>query len=79
MPASLFQSYFSLAVALVDAAPSDLATFVAGYAPPKHWSAFEAVALYDLAANQLHIFTGTPLFGAAYYAGVRKQQQRLFS
>jgi hypothetical protein len=78
MPASLFQAYFCLAVAVVDSAPPELAAFVAGYTPPKHWSAFESVALYDLGAGQLHVFTGTPLWGAAYYAGTRKQLQRLF-
>jgi hypothetical protein len=78
LPAGFFQSMFSLALAVADSVPADLAAFVAAHAAPKHFSRFESVALYDLAAGRLHLFTGRPIWGAFYAAEMRKRQERLF-
>jgi hypothetical protein len=78
MPGGFFQALFSHAVAIVDVAPASLVEFIEVQQAPKHWAAFESVALFELATGRLHTFAGTPLWGAAYAAGTRKLQQRLF-
>lgn len=79
LPNGFGNAMFSHALAIVESAPPELVAYVAGRVPPKHWSAFESLAMFDIAAGTLHVFTGTPLLGAAYFAGTRKVQQQLFS
>jgi hypothetical protein len=78
LPAGFFQSMFSLALAVADSVPAELAAFVATHEAPKHFSRFESVALYDLAAVRLHVYTGRPIWGAFYATEIRKRQERLF-
>lgn len=47
--------------------------------PPKHWAANEIPVVYDAAANHLYYFEKTPMWGAAYYKGFRKQIAALLS
>ena len=42
-------------------------------APPKHRAASEIPVVYDTTQRQLHYFEKTPMWGAAYYKGFRKQ------
>ncbi len=39
---------------------------------PKHWAAFEFPALVDLSAGAVYCPTATPVWGAAYYATLRR-------
>lgn len=78
MPNGFFNTLFSHAVAVAESVPDSLAAHVAQHLAPKHWSSFESLALFDVSAGRLHVFTGTPLWGAAYFASTRKLQQRLF-
>jgi hypothetical protein len=78
LPAGFFQSMFSLALAVADAVPPELAGFVATHEAPKHFSRFESVALYDLTADRLHVYSGRPIWGAFYATEIRKRQERLF-
>lgn len=79
MPNGFFNTMFSHALVMVDDVPERLAAFVAAHQAPKHWSSFESLAVFDVSASRLHVFAGTPIWGAAYFASTRKLQQRLFS
>jgi hypothetical protein len=77
LPCGLGESVWSYAVALaksVDDATLNSARFDT---PPKHFAAAEIPVVYDQTQNKLWYFEKTPLWGAAYYAGFRRQIKRL--
>ena len=75
MPDGFFSATFSFAVAITANVPAEFADYIRTTAPTKHWSAFEIAAVFDLANGGLYYFTGTPVWGAAYYNGFRKEIQ----
>ena len=75
MPDGFFSATFSFAVAITANVPAEFADYIRATAPTKHWSAFEIAAVFDLANGGLYYFTGTPVWGAAYYNGFRKEIQ----
>jgi hypothetical protein len=77
LPCGLFESVWCYAVAIADAVGEQTLASVRSDTPPKHWASAEIPAVYDVAQRKLFYFERTPLWGAAYYAGFRKQLQRL--
>lgn len=75
LPCGLFESVFCFAVAITADLNQQLAQNIGETAPIKHWSAFEMPVVFDLASSSLHYFEKTPVWGAAYYAGFRKEIQ----
>jgi hypothetical protein len=77
LPCGLFESVWSYAVAIAKAVDERTVNSVRSDTPPKHWASAEIPVVYDLAQRKLFYFEKTPIWGAAYYAGFRKQIQRL--
>ena len=73
LPCGLFEAVFCFAVAIVDGLDDATAEAVRNEVPQKHWAAGEIPVVYDRAIGQLCYFEKTPMWGAAYYAGFRKQ------
>ena len=68
-----FVAVFSFAVAITENLNPQLAEYIRRTTPPKHWAANELPVVFDLANANLCYFEGTPLWGAAYYAGFRRE------
>jgi len=77
LPPGLFESVQCFAVAIVDALDPAVAEAVRREAPPKHWACFEIPVVYERNSGALIFYEGTPAWGAAYYAGMRKQIRAL--
>ncbi len=75
LPSGLFESVFCFAVAITANLNPQIAQYVRDNEPIKHWSAFELTVVYDLAGGGLYYFEKTPLWGAVYYAGFRREIQ----
>lgn len=45
---------------------------------PKHWAAVEFPVIASLSLTTLHYYSGTPMWGAAYYKGLRNEVEELF-
>jgi hypothetical protein len=79
MPPGLFQALFVYTVAVVDAASPEVIAAVTTKQAPKHFAKFEAIAVFDLSRGRLHVFGGTPIWGAAYARSSRKFQEHAFA
>jgi len=79
LPRGLGESVWSYAVAYALNPDPRLLEFVRSETPPKHWAAAEIPVVYEPALRKLTFFEKTPLWGAAYYAGFRKQIQRVLA
>jgi len=75
LPDGFFTATFCFAVAITMNIPAEFAQYIYSTPPIKHWSAFEMPVVFDLANGGLYYFTGTPLWGAAYYNGFRREIQ----
>ncbi len=73
LPNGFFAATFCYAVAITERLHPQLAQSIRDTAPTKHWSAFEIPIVFDIANNDLCYFQKTPLWGAAYYAGFRRE------
>ena len=73
LPNGFFMSVFCFAVAITEGLDPRLAESIRDTAPVKHWAAFEIPIVFDLSNGQLCYFQKTPLWGAAYYAGFRRE------
>ena len=76
LPCGFFESVWCFAVAISHYVDDMTAQIIRTEAPPKHWSAGELRVCYDAPRHGLYYFEQTPAWGAAYYAGFRKQIQR---
>ena len=56
----------------------DLAGFIKKYTP-KHYSAFEFPVVLDFIHDNLYYLESTPMWGALYYSGFRKEVYQLYS
>jgi hypothetical protein len=61
------------AVAMVDGLDAATTDAVKTHAPPRHWAAAEVPVVYDRGSGKLCFFEKTPMWGAAYYRGFRKE------
>ena len=75
LPCGLFESVFCFAVAISANVHPELAESLRAAEPIKHWSAFEMPIIFDPANGGLYYFEKTPVWGAAYYAGFRREIQ----
>ena len=75
LPSGLFESVFCYAVAITADLNPQIAEAVRTAEPIKRWSAFEMTVVCDLASGELYYFEKTPVWGAAYYAGFRREIQ----
>ena len=73
LPNGFFVAIFCFAVAITEGLDPHLALSICDTAPTKHWSAFEIPIVFDLATGDLCYFQKTPVWGAAYYAGFRRE------
>ncbi|MBV9241319.1 MAG: hypothetical protein JO314_04850 [Acidobacteria bacterium] len=73
MPNGFFMCTFCFPVMITENLDPQLASYVQQNCPPKHWAAQELPAVFDLTTGQLAYFTSTPLWGAAYFAGMRSE------
>jgi hypothetical protein len=73
LPCGLFESVWSYAVAMCPTVDEATRQAVQNEAPPKHWAAAEIPVIYDSTQGKLYYFEKTPLWGAAYYRGFRKE------
>ena len=75
LPNGWFVATFCYAVAITMNLNPQLGQYIRETAPIKHWGAFEMPIVFDLADGALYYFEKTPLWGAAYYNGFRKEVQ----
>lgn len=75
LPNGLFVATFCFAVAMTANLHPQLAQYVRETMPASHWGAFELPVVFDLANGNLCYYEKTPLWGAAYYKGFRKEIQ----
>ena len=73
LPNGFFMAVFCFPVVITENLHPQLAESVRNTAPTKHWAANEIPVVFDLANGDLCYFLGTPLWGAAYYAGFRRE------
>jgi hypothetical protein len=73
LPCGLFESVWSFAVGIARHTDEMTAQIIRTEAPPSHWSAGEMRVAYDVQRHQLYYYEQTPVWGAAYYAGFRRQ------
>jgi hypothetical protein len=76
LPNGFFVALFCYAVAITENLPAETLAFIKDTAPIKHWSAFEMPVAIDLTNGNLAYFEKTPVWGAAYYAGFRREIER---
>ena len=76
LPCGLFESVWSFAVAITSNLHPQMAEIIRNTTPPRHWSAGEIPVIFDATTGYLCYFEKTPVWGAAYYAGFRKQIQK---
>lgn len=77
LPCGFFESVFCFPVAITSHLDPQMAEWIRRTPPPKHWAACEMPVAFDLSGGGLCYFAGTPLWGAAYYGGFRRQIQSL--
>jgi len=77
LPCGLFESVWCYSVAMAKDVDESTVASVRSDTPPWHWASAEIPVVYDLAQGKLSYFEKTPFWGSAYYAGFRKQIQRL--
>jgi hypothetical protein len=73
LPRGLFEAVYCFPVAIVAVLDPAIADSVRDKQPPKHWASAEIPAVYEHSTGKLYYFARTPLWGAAYYAGFRRQ------
>ncbi len=79
LPRGFFESVFCFPVALVADVATATSDAVRNNAPTRHWGSAEVPVVYDLNSGTLHYFEKTPIWGAAYYAGIRKTIEQMLS
>lgn len=73
LPNGFFVATFCFAVTITENLSAQTAEFVRGTTPEKHWAAFEIPVVMDLTGRSLAYFEKTPIWGAAYFAGFRRE------
>ena len=73
LPCGFFESVWTFPVAITSNLDPRMADWLRNTEPPKHWSAGEIPVAFDAATGALSFYERTPAWGAAYYAGFRKQ------
>jgi hypothetical protein len=77
-PIGLFGSLIVYPCLVVEKATQEQIDFLGGYLN-KHYSAFEFPCLVELFTGDLYCYPRTPMWGALYYDGFRKESRDYFS
>lgn len=77
LPCGLLESVWCYPVAIAKSVDGPTLASVRSDTPRKHWASAEMPVIYDEAQDEPFYFEKTPLWGAAYYAGHRKQIRRI--
>jgi hypothetical protein len=78
MPIGIGGSLTVYPLLITESVSFDLAAFIKKYTP-KHYSAFEFPVVLDFVHDNLYYLESTPVWGALYYSGFRKEAHQLFS
>jgi hypothetical protein len=78
MPIGIGGSLTVYPLLITESVSFDLAAFIKKYTP-KHYSAFEFPVVLDFVHDNLYYLESTPMWGALYYSGFRKEAYQLFS
>jgi hypothetical protein len=76
LPNGFFMATFCFAVAITANLSQQTADFIMDSMAPAHWAANEMRVAFDLASGHLFYYQKTPMWGAAYYAGMRREIER---
>ncbi len=76
LPCGIFESVWCYAVAITTGLHPQVAEHIRMIEPPKHWSAGEIPVAVDVATGHICYYEKTPMWGAAYYAGFRREIAR---
>lgn len=76
LPNGLFTCTHCFPVVITTNLDPSLAETLRSSTPISHWAAFEMPVVFDLANGSLCYYQTTPIWGAAYHAGFRKEVQR---
>jgi hypothetical protein len=79
LPRGVFAGVATFGIALAQSVDPTLVQAVRSETPPKHWAANEIPVVYDRGTSQLHYFEKTPVWGAAYFKGFRKQIEQFLA
>ena len=71
-PRGLGKAVTIYSVAMTSGVDDATAEAVRSEAPKKHWAAFVVPVVYDEQSNRIHYFEKTPVWGGAYYKGIRR-------
>jgi hypothetical protein len=78
MPVGIGASLTVYPLLITESISFELAGFMKSYAP-KHYSAFEFPVVLDFVHDNLYYLESTPMWGALYYSGFRKEAYQLYS
>lgn len=79
LPRGLFAGLAVFAVAMSEDVEPETTRRVREQTPPKHWAANEIPVVYEARAPRIHYFEKTPVWGAAYFKGFRKQIEQFLA
>lgn len=77
IPAGIISSCFVFQILLVDHVSTEIAEYITSTIPPKHWAKMEFPVVIDLSSDKVYVCEKTPLWGAAYFGGFRKQAKAM--
>ncbi len=73
LPNGFFMCVFCFPVVLTEGLDPQLNNMIEQNDPPKHWAANEMPVVYDMASGRLAYYQRTPVWGAAYFSGLRNE------
>ena len=78
LPRGLFGCAAAFPLVVTPRVTEDVSRFINADYCPKHWASMEFPTIVELESGELHFFRATPMWGAAYYRGLRKQSESYF-
>jgi len=78
MPVGVGASLTVYPLLITESVSFELSGFMKSYAP-KHYSSFEFPVVLDFVHDNLYYLKSTPIWGALYYNGFRKEVNQLYS
>jgi hypothetical protein len=73
IPAGIISSCFVFQILLVNHVSAEIAEYITSTIPPKHWAKIEFPTVVDLSTGRVYVCEKTPLWGAAYFNGLRSK------
>jgi hypothetical protein len=75
LPRGWFRAVTCFGVALAGSVDPAAAEAIRIQQPKKHWAAIVFPAVFDRSTGELHVYEKTPMWGAAYWRGLRRAAQ----